>query len=63
MTGWNVKFVPDCIGPEVDKAVAWKDGEILLLEKRSFLSGRGENDVDFAKKLTSNFDVFVMTAS
>jgi len=63
MTGWNVKFVPDCIGPEVDKAVAsWKDGDILLLENVRFYPEEEKNDVDFARKLTSNFDVFVMDA-
>jgi len=63
MTGWNVKFVPDCIGPEVDKAVAsWKDGDILLLENVRFYPEEEKNGVDFARKLTSNFDVFVMDA-
>ena len=48
LTGWPVRFVSDCIGEKVDEAVAdWKDGE---------------NDMEFAKKLVKNFDVFVMDA-
>ena len=63
MTGWNVKFVPDCIGAEVDKAVAeWKDGEILLLENVRFYAEEEKNDAEFAKKLAADFDVFVMDA-
>lgn len=63
MTGWNVKFVPDCIGTAVDQAVAsWKDGEILLLENVRFHAEEEKNDSDFARKLAADFDVFVMDA-
>lgn len=63
ITGWNVRFVPDCIGAEVKKAVAgWKNGEILLLENVRFYAEEEANDAAFVKKLTENFDVFVMDA-
>lgn len=63
ITGWNVRFVPDCIGAEVKKAVeSWKNGEVLLLENVRFYAEEEANDADFAKKLTENFDVFVMDA-
>lgn len=63
MTGWKVRFVKDCVGPEVDSAVAsWKDGEILLLENVRFHPEEEKNDPEFAKKLAADFDVFVMDA-
>ena len=63
MTGWNVKFVPDCIGSEVEKAVsAWDADEVLLLENVRFYPEEEKNDAEFAKKLTANFDIFVMDA-
>lgn len=63
LTGWKVRFVPDCIGEKVDEAVAdWKDGELLLLENVRFHPEEEKNDPEFAKKLTKNFDIFVMDA-
>ena len=63
LTGWPVRFVPDCIGEKVDKAVAdWKDGEVLLLENVRFYPEEEKNDMEFAKKLVKDFDVFVMDA-
>lgn len=63
LTGWAVRFVPDCIGEKVDEAVAeWKDGEVLLLENVRFHPEEEKNDTDFAKKLVKDFDVFVMDA-
>ena len=63
LTGWPVRFVSDCIGEKVDEAVAdWKDGEVLLLENVRFHPEEEKNDVEFAKKLVKNFDVFVMDA-
>lgn len=63
LTGWPVRFVSDCIGEKVDEAVAdWKDGEVLLLENVRFHPEEEKNDMEFAKKLVKNFDVFVMDA-
>ncbi|MEG1603532.1 MAG: phosphoglycerate kinase, partial [Cloacibacillus sp.] len=37
LTGWQVRFVPDCVGSAVDDAVrGWKDNEVLLLENLRF---------------------------
>ena len=63
MTGWKIRFVPDCIGPEVEKAVSeWKDDEFLLLENVRFHPEEEQNDMEFAKSISKNFDVFVMDA-
>lgn len=63
LTGWPVRFVSDCIGENVDEAVAdWKDGEVLLLENVRFHPEEEKNDMEFAKKLVKDFDVFVMDA-
>ncbi|MDO4987447.1 MAG: phosphoglycerate kinase [Synergistes sp.] len=63
LTGWNVKFVPDCIGKKVSDAVTeWKKGEILLLENLRFYSEEEKNDKEFAKALAADFDAFVMDA-
>lgn len=63
LTGWPVRFVSDCIGEKVDEAVAdWKDCEVLLLENVRFHPEEEKNDMEFAKKLVKNFDVFVMDA-
>ena len=63
LTGWNVIFVPDCVGEAVDKAVAeWKDGDVLLLENVRFHPEEEKNDMGFAAQLTKDFDVFIMDA-
>ena len=63
LTGWPVRFVPDCIGEKVDEAVAdWKDGEVLLLENVRFYPEEEKNDMEIEKKLVKDFDVFVMDA-
>ncbi|MEG2184315.1 MAG: phosphoglycerate kinase [Cloacibacillus sp.] len=63
LTGWQVRFVPDCVGSAVDDAVrGWKDNEVLLLENLRFHPEEEKNDAGFAKELTKNFDVFVMDA-
>ncbi|MDO5115972.1 MAG: phosphoglycerate kinase [Synergistaceae bacterium] len=63
LTGWPVRFVPDCVGEKADEAVAsWKDGEVLLLENVRFYPEEEKNDAGFARRLTKNFDLFVMDA-
>lgn len=63
LTGWPVRFVPDCVGDKVAEAVSdWKDGEVLLLENVRFYPEEEKNDAAFASKLVKNFDVFVMDA-
>lgn len=63
LTGWPVRFVPDCVGDKVAEAVSdWKDEEVLLLENVRFYPEEEKNDAAFASKLVKNFDVFVMDA-
>lgn len=63
ITGWQVRFVSDCVGDEVKRAADnWRDDEILLLENVRFYAEEEKNDAAFAQKLAANFDVFVMDA-
>src|SRR4030095_14750230 len=58
-----VKFVPDCIGEEVEKAAAGLNpGEVLLLENLRFYQEEEKGDEVFAKKLASLGDVYVNDA-
>lgn len=58
-----VKFVNDCIGPEVEKAVSeLKSGECLLLENLRYYAEETDNDPEFAKKLASLGDVYINDA-
>lgn len=59
----EVTKVDDCIGLEVQKAVAdLKDGDVLLLENTRFHGEEKKNDPEFAKELASIADVFVSDA-
>lgn len=61
--GQEVKMMKDCIGPEVDAAVAkMKEGEIILLENLRFHKEEEANDPAFAKQLASLGDIFVSDA-
>ncbi len=56
----KVKFVNDCVGPEVESAVAQlKEGELLLLENTRFKPGETENDPELAKQLAMLCDVYI----
>jgi 3-phosphoglycerate kinase len=56
----EVKFAPDCIGPEADQAVAaLKNGEVLLLENVRFHPEEEQNDESFAEKLAKHGNIFV----
>jgi hypothetical protein len=53
----------DCIGPEVDAAVAkMVAGDVLLLENARFYKEEEKNNADFAKKLAKNATIFVNDA-
>ncbi|KAL2613201.1 hypothetical protein R1flu_024893 [Riccia fluitans] len=59
----EVKFAPDCIGPEVEALIGGlKNGEILLLENVRFYKEEEKNDLEFSKKLAKNIDYFVNDA-
>jgi phosphoglycerate kinase len=61
--GVSVRLAPDCVGPEVEKAVAaLAEGEILLLENLRFHSGETANDPAFAQALAALADVYVNDA-
>ncbi len=62
ITGWDVRFVSECIGPDVEKATSGWGNEVLLLENVRFHPEEEKNSMEFAKKLAENFDLFVMDA-
>ena len=58
--GQPVKWAPDCVGPEAEKAAAeLKPGEVLLLENLRYHKAEKKNDPEFAKQLASLADVAV----
>ncbi len=58
-----VKFVPDCIGKDVEDAVAdLGKGEIILLENLRFYKEEEENDPEFARKFADLADIYVNDA-
>ncbi len=60
LMGRPVKYVKDCIGPEVEEAAReLQPGEALLLENLRFHAGEEKNDSDFAGALASLADVYV----
>lgn len=59
----KVKFVHECVGPDVRSAVSsLKPGEILLLENTRFHPEEERNDNSFARELASLADVYVNDA-
>ena len=58
-----IKFVPDCIGEEAERAVAaMHSGEIICLENTRFYPGEEKNDPDFIKALAKLGDLYVNDA-
>ncbi|MGH6945851.1 MAG: phosphoglycerate kinase [Kiloniellales bacterium] len=58
--GKPVAFAEDCVGPEVERAVArLEDGDVLLLENLRFDAGEEENDPGFAAALAKLGDLYV----
>ena len=63
LLGRPVMVVNDCVGPEVEEALAnISSGDILLLENLRFHPGEEKNDQDFARALANLAEVFVMDA-
>lgn len=61
--GVRIRFVDDCVGPQVKAAMeGLQPGEIVLLENSRFHPEEQKNDPEFAKKMAEPFDVFVMDA-
>jgi len=49
----KIKFVDDCLGKKVEKAVKeMKPGQVILLENLRFYEGEKKNDQVFAKHLS-----------
>ena len=60
LTGKPVKFLDDCVGPEVEAAIAaMKGGDIILLENLRFYIGEEKNDPAFAAQLARLCDVYI----
>ena len=59
----RVYFVPDCVGPKAEEAVAnLKDGEVCVLENTRFYAGEEKNDPAFTDMLARLGDVYVNDA-
>ena len=59
----KVKFLPDCVGPEVEKEIEkMKEKDIILLENLRFHKEEEGNDENFAKKLSKLGDIFINDA-
>ena len=60
LLGKEVKWAPDCIGPDAEKAAAdLKPGEVLLLENLRYHKEEKKNNPDFAKQLAALADIAV----
>jgi len=58
-----VPFVPDCVGPEVEKQVSLlNDGEALFLENLRFHPEEEKNDPEFSRRLAQLADIYVNEA-
>lgn len=63
LLGAEVRKLQDCIGPEVEAAVAaMKDGDVVLLENLRFHKGEEANDLGFAAALARLADLYVNDA-
>jgi len=63
LLGEPVAFANDCIGPDVEVAVAkLGDGDVLLLENLRFHKEEEKNDPNFAKSLAKLGDIYVNDA-
>ncbi len=63
LIGQEIRFIPECIGLKVQKAVsALKPAEILLLENVRFHQEEKQNDPEFAKALALLGDVYINDA-
>jgi phosphoglycerate kinase len=63
LLGQKVRFVADCIGPEVEKAVnEAKPGDVLLLENLRFHPEEEANTPEFAKQLAAQTPIYINDA-
>lgn len=60
LLGADVRFLDDCIGPNVEAGIAsLKDGDVVLLENLRYHAGETKNDIGFAKQLAALGDIYV----
>ncbi|MBN2013354.1 phosphoglycerate kinase [candidate division KSB1 bacterium] len=63
LLGKNVLILKDCVGKEVEQAIAnMKDGDVAMLENLRFHEGETKNDPEFAKQLSALGDIYVNDA-
>ena len=63
LLGRPVQKLPDCVGPQVEAAVAaMSPGDVVLLENVRFHKEEEANDAEFARRLASLADLFVNDA-
>lgn len=63
MPGTNVRFIGDCIGEEVKRALAaFKPGDVAVLENLRFYPGEEKNHPVFAKQLAAHGEIYVNDA-
>jgi len=63
LLGQKIKFIDDCIGDKVSKAVQETEyGEVILLENLRFYAQETNNDPEFARSLASLGNLYVNDA-
>ncbi|MBU5613665.1 phosphoglycerate kinase [Geomonas azotofigens] len=63
LLGKEVKLASDCIGDDVRAMIdAMQPGDVVMLENVRFYAGEEKNDVDFAKALANDCEVYVNDA-
>jgi phosphoglycerate kinase len=63
LLGAPIAFADDCVGDSTATAVAgMSDGDVLLLENLRFHPGEEANDLNFARALAANGDLYVNDA-
>ena len=61
--GVEVKFIEDCVGPDVEAAAGnLQNGEILLLENLRYYAEEEKGDESFSQKLSELGDIYVNDA-
>jgi len=63
LLGKEVRFAPDCVGPQVNAMIQrMAPGDVLVLENLRFHKGETDNDPGFAQELAELADVYVNDA-
>ncbi|HEY6103645.1 MAG TPA: phosphoglycerate kinase [bacterium] len=63
LLGAPVRKLDDCVGPDVERAVAeMRDGDVVLLENLRFHPEEEANDPEFARRLAALADLYVNDA-